>query len=344
MLTPKNISLVKLEAGEIFRDFLIEQFGAGALDAKKLCILAYLATQAGACGVSDLGYKPNASSDGHYSSHLKLVLRLEDVNDKFYWIRAPLQGKYASTREPTWVPIIPPPEELCDQHSGSIWPESEWTDSFKNHPVRDIAGRGNESKILGYSIYIDATPFTRPESFYGIFFTNLVTGLSALCAVFLKSDFCDCGCRGQCTLFEVHDALAHFLVAWAHGLRISKRHDDRPWLPSDKERKRLAGRPLPYFGAALEVKGDYPELCYTCGFKGHNSIAAPCCCCDCDASNIHNYDETLLNDPGWNLMTDAKWLAEVDRCEIKIKVSNLLQLKRLSAKLQFDKREGGKSV
>ncbi len=232
-------------AGEVFRDWLISELGSGGLDAKKVCTISFMAAASGACGVSDLGYNPDAPSDGHFYSHLKLVLRLEAINSKFYWIRSPMTGKHAQGREKVWVPILNPVEEIENQFSGKLsdfWGEDDWLESLEEHPVTEMAGEGNRDEILPYSFYVDATPFSA-ESFYGIFITNLLTGISALCAILLKSEFCQCGCRGQCTLFEFHSALGNFLGAWAHKKHIDKRHDNLDWLQSDSERRDRAGFP-----------------------------------------------------------------------------------------------------
>ena len=266
----KNGDTDKRQWGERFRDWLVEEFGSGGLNAKQVCIIAYMATYSGSMGVSDLGYDPNAASCGHFNDHLRLVLNLNEIEDRFYWAKAATVSKHTAKRELTWIPIIPPAPELCERFCEEDWDKyrsDDWTPNFANHPVRDVAGRDNWKMIIPYSIYLDATPFTA-ESFYGLFVTNLITGFSQLCCIMLKSEFCNCGCRGQCTLFEIHDVLQHFLAAWAQGIHITERHDGRDWLESDSKRRELAGTATLFFGACCELKGDYPELCYTCGFKG----------------------------------------------------------------------------
>ena len=54
-----------------------------------------------------------------------------------------------------------------------------------------------------------------------VFCTNLCNGKSYLVSIMLKSDFCNCGCRGNCTLYEIQSAIAHFCAAWAHGVSQS---------------------------------------------------------------------------------------------------------------------------
>ena len=59
----------------MLRDFVLECYAAGEVNAKIVCIFSFLADKAGACGIGDLGFKPDAPT-GHYNNHLKLVLRL----------------------------------------------------------------------------------------------------------------------------------------------------------------------------------------------------------------------------------------------------------------------------
>ena len=182
---------------------------------------------------------------GRYKRFLKLALNLEDIEEQFYYLKLAMSGKYSNGREKVWTPIIPPPEIMEQHFNGKLtdfWDPKDYLESFERHPVRDIAGRGNEDSILVYTYYVDATPFTA-ESYYGIFCTNSLTGRSELCCLLLKSDLCDCGCRGQCTIHELQDCLAHFCTAWAHGKRIARRHDDLEWLPSDALRAKFAGLP-----------------------------------------------------------------------------------------------------
>ena len=161
---------------------------------------------------------------------------------------------------------MPPPEIMEKHFNGKLsdfWDPDDYLESFERHPVRDIVGRGNEDKILPYTYYVDSTPFTA-ESYYGIFMTNSLTGLSELIALLLKSDLCDCGCRGQCTVRELQDALKHFLIAWAHGRNIARRHDDLDWLPSDARRAQFAGLPTKYPGCATFEDISLGERRYNC--------------------------------------------------------------------------------
>jgi hypothetical protein len=287
--------------------------------------------------------KPSTTDHtGQHWEHLKLVLKLDDVEDEFYWVHMPLSGKHSGSRSLEWVPIIPPPEKLIEGWADTdmqTWQDTDKTEQFKQHPVRAIAG--NDDLVLPYSIYLDTTPFTT-ESFYGVFITNLITGRSHLCAILLKSDMCGCGCRGQCTNFEIQSVLGHFLRAFAFGYHIDRRHDNRPWLPSDAKRARLAGTRLPCYGLCEHIKGDWPELCWTFGFKGHRSDNAPCFCCECNGDTILDFSNCNETDQGWGEeITQEKWEAEVGRCEIKVTIYSSDVLKLLNSRLQFDNRPAG---
>ena len=89
----------KLKAGELLREMGVAMYAVGSLDAKNLCTLMYYASMAGACGVDDLGFRPDAPT-GHYSRHLKLVLGICDEDHDLYELDVPLFSKWGSNDVP----------------------------------------------------------------------------------------------------------------------------------------------------------------------------------------------------------------------------------------------------
>ena len=89
------------------------------------------------------------------------------IDEFFYYLWCPVSGKYSDGREKIWIPIIPPYEQMdVDFDERDAWSEEDKTANFITHPVRTWAGE--DEKVLPYSLYIDATPFSNPESFYGV--------------------------------------------------------------------------------------------------------------------------------------------------------------------------------
>ena len=329
-------------AAQEFRDLLVKWLGTGELDAKKVCLISHYAFASKGLGVEDLGLDYQNGGGGNYWRKCKQALNLDYVETEFYWIYVAMSGKHAGSRKKYWIPIRPPDERLLagwTPKDMAKWSDDDKTLFFKNHPVRRMVG--DDNKVLVYSFYLDTTPFSS-ESFYGIFVTNLITGDSHLCAVILKSDMCSCGCRGHCTMFEIHSAMAHFMRALAIGKYPDHRHDDRAWLPSDEERAARAGKPMPCHGLCEQFKGDHPELCFTLGFKSHKSNDAPCFCCECTSDTLCDFSCCSESHQGWgDEMTMEKWKEEVDRCEVKVIVRTVNELKSLNAKLHFDDRPYG---
>ena len=124
-------------------------------------------------------------------------------------------------------------------------------------------------------MYSDSTPFTKPESFYGRFVVDLRFETYHLCCILIKNEFCKCGCKGWCTIDPIHRFLVSVLSAWAIRRNPLSRHDNKPWRASDSIRANEAGKALPCWGALIEHRGDWPELCFVAGFKGHRSSS--CC-------------------------------------------------------------------
>ena len=58
---------------------MVELWQAGSLSSKDLCAIAYLASQAGACGVADLAVDPNSKGD-HQHRFLTKALKVNDIS------------------------------------------------------------------------------------------------------------------------------------------------------------------------------------------------------------------------------------------------------------------------
>ena len=142
---------------------------------------------AGATGVEDLGLNPDTPPTGNFARHLRLVLGLEDEAEKLYWIDVPSYCKYSKKMTNQKLPVLPPPEgvEEFSTIEHEIKNLQEWPESLRSHPVVQKVGQENISKVVPYALYVDAAPFTKPESFYGIWFEDLRAGRIQLIFVML---------------------------------------------------------------------------------------------------------------------------------------------------------------
>lgn len=218
--------------------------------------------------------------------------------------------------------MLPPGEAVCRDWSEELETyakdDNDWTESFLEHPV--TLEVGDPSKVCPYSLYVDAAPFSKPESFWGLWAEDTRSGKIYLVAVCLKSDMCQCGCRGYCSVNAFQTWLIHHCCWWAKGMWPPTRHDGLAWRPEDTNRAKMAGTKMSCHGACTELRADWPEFCFSCGFRGHRSTDAPCFKCFATAENLHDYESCTVDSLPWQPVTMESYMEEVQRCEVHVDI------------------------
>lgn len=293
-----------------------------------MAILLWAATQAGAIGVDDLGVRPGLST-GYYSKHFKLALGLEDEEHEIQNIPTAIYSKYAQEREFSSIPVIPPHEALAkawdrpEEELRATYDPDDFCENFHEHPVVLAAGPENAHLVCGYAIYMDATPYTKQENFYGIYVVDLRFNLHHICAILIKSEFCKCGCKGWCTIGPIHHFIAHCCNAFAIRRNPISRHDGKAWEKHvDDARADRAGKMLPCWGACTQLRGDIPEICFTCGCKSYRTVEAPCPVCKCSRTNMFDYEACSVAELAWPELTHEEWEAECNRLTVHMTIQN----------------------
>ena len=142
-------------------------------------------------GVEDIGAKPGLST-GNYSKHLKIVLGVGE--EPLYEIQAPLVPKHCADRTQCKISVIPPNEilqqawQIDEELLRDTYDDTEWPEVFHNHPSVQDAGEHNKHLVCGYTLYMDSTPFTKPNSFYGLFVNDLRMQMFHLIAIIVKAE------------------------------------------------------------------------------------------------------------------------------------------------------------
>ncbi len=85
------------------------------MNAKTVCTLAWLATQAGACGLERLAVDPKSKGDNHHR-HLCLVLGVTDATNDLYRVATPVWDKKSGSRIYKDIPVMLPCEALRELH------------------------------------------------------------------------------------------------------------------------------------------------------------------------------------------------------------------------------------
>ena len=186
----EHIQTYELYAQE-FREFLIKRHVSGHLHANDLCKIAYYHERSGGIGLSDLALSPSqADKNGH--AHVQDVLANEYNMPNLYSAEMPTYNKHDARRSTSNIPVRLATDTLSaayadagDTHDDGLV-EPHLNNLFLNHPV---VRRSREAgvplkKIIPVSLYWDGVMYTRRDSFYGFYFTDLRSGLKYMSAMF----------------------------------------------------------------------------------------------------------------------------------------------------------------
>ena len=272
-------------AGENLAQLLLQLKLQGSLSSHHVCVLAYWASAAGAVGpCKAMGLRPGAPS-GNYQRKLNSFMEIEK-DDPLYTLRVPGLAPELCERTVHHIEVENPHEVVAKEvaEDPSILQlvaagqgQAEWAQAYRRHPVVQAAGPAGG--VVPLALYIDGVPYSKADTFLGIWVYNLVTYKRHLVCVLRKSRLCACGCRKWCSLWEVFRWLAWSFGALATGLHPAARHDARPWDFADHDREVAAGSPLGVRGALVLLKGDWAEFCLSFGFPTWTSNSAPCLFC-----------------------------------------------------------------
>ena len=345
---PDYDNLTAEEAGVEFADMLIHLKRTNALSAKQACVLAWWAAKAGACGLAQsLGYRPEAQS-GHYSRHFDKVVGCKPSNKHFYNLDVVQYSRYSSGRVVEQMPVVPPHEALVEEFLArptlaedvrQAVREGELPTSYTSHPAVLTAPQG--VPVFPLAMYLDAVPFSRRDSCLGIFVYNVFSGVRHLVAVFKKSELCQCGCRGWCSLYLVFLFTDWSLQSMARGKHPFRRHDGAAWREGDEARASQEGMDLGVRAIVIWVKGDWAEYSSTLGLPSATHNTSPCPWCFCTKEDRFSVEGYTAETTTCALKQFEHYEAACDACEVLVTIRTATQARRLQAALRFDNRRGG---
>lgn len=335
--------LTPTRAANLLISLLLELVYTNSLSAHSLCLICFYASEAGACDpISKFAVGPGQQS-GKYQRRVDSATGVDLKKETKFAYKVPVAqlAKYDQARSIHQMVVHLPHEQLAaevaQQPVAAELADEEWTAAYHEHPVV-VDSKGTGTPVIPYALYLDGISFTRTDSLVGIFIYSLVTLKRHLCVVLRKSHFCQCGCRGWCTLHPIFSALKWSIDSLAAGVWPSSRHDG-PW-GADQRREAKSGTPLGFRGALLHLKGDWSEFSHRLGFADWSSKLY--CCLFCQATR-----ENRFKLEGFSPLT-SPWLPvsqrEVNDACLKCEVWVLLtkeQHAEVRAALEFDKRRDG---
>ncbi len=142
------------------------------------------------------------------------------------------------------MPTIPPHEMLAAELADDDEPLAELRRAieademppfYSNQPVVKDAAAGQV--VHPIALYMDGVAFQRQDSVLGVWCYHLFSSRRHLIAVVRRSEMCNCGCRGWCTLYPLLNMVAWSLTSMVAGLWPAARHDGMPWDEKDSDRQ-----------------------------------------------------------------------------------------------------------
>lgn len=341
-------NILETEAASELFDFIVRLKQMSVLSAKQACILSFWASKAGATGmVKKLSFKPSAQS-GHFSRHFDSIVGSRPSDQDFYRLPVPLHSRLDATRNIDSFPVVPPHEAFANEiltnpgatvELARAIEADELPETYKNHPVVRSASPG--TSVFPLAMYLDGVLYTRRDTIIGFFVYSILTNVRHLVCTIRKSEICQCGCKGWCSLFPLLTMLSWSFSSMCRGTYPTARHDNSAWTDRDDGRASLGGCEYGWLAILLFLKGDWAEYSGSLGFPSHASHTSPCPFCFTDAASLWDLIGFSHLDMPKTSKTLLHYKAACDVCEILAHVRTHAQLRTITASLFFDKRLHG---
>jgi hypothetical protein len=277
-----------------FRDSLAQFFLTNKLSAFETHTLASTAQNAGAAGVEDLS---KAGAKGFHPKNLaRDIMRslLKDVSlPEIYWAEIPVLDPDTDTENPVWFPFLLPHEVLWKLHA------TNGVDKFKTFIDTEMTKefcttfQTDPRSTFAIGLHGDGAPFqAKMKDSLEQFSWNLCADPKSSRVVFtaVPQKFV-----GPNTFDAILSIFAWSMDILLRGKMLTKRHDGSPFASSkddsndSKFRIDLAGKPIPFRAALVQVRGDWAFYNDCFGFP-HWASESICWLCKAQRSRGSQYD------------------------------------------------------
>ena len=336
------------EVSQQLADFLTELKLCGKLSAKDVCTIGYYAKLAGIGGATAaFAYNLNAASEGHYNRHFKAVLKLDEEVAGAYKLRVPGHDKHSTDRIQHVVPVLPAHESLSEELAETpglsmrlrrACVDKEWSAAYFQNPV--VTSAPPNTDVWPLALYLDAVPITKRDAVIGWWVYNLATEKRHLIVTLRKSQLCQCGCQGWCSLHNTWSFLAWTFGALAEGKWPNRRHDNSDFLPDEAWRAVRSGNDM-MRGVLIHLKGDWAEIVHSWGFVMWSHISNPCFCCWSRKETLYQVGETSPISGPFPPKTPQHYEQACADCERVVLVPDAMTHARLIGALWYDMKKGG---
>lgn len=340
-------SVTQEEAGCELAGLLFKLKVQNILSAKQACTLAFWAAKAGAVGdVQKMGVRPD-SQTGKFSAKFDNVMGTVPDTSGMYLVEMARRVRHDASRRWDKIPIRLPHEVLAAELKESSEPVHELRRAKAANELPPIYTDHTEVKarpddiIHPLTLYVDAVGYHRLDSALGIHLYFTLTGKRHMLAVVRKSEVCNCGCKGWCTLFPVWQALAWSFKHMLTGTHPQRRHDSSVFTPDEQGRQQVAGTPLGFRALCIIVKSDLAEHSHSFGLPGLGDTLSPCPLCFGTIDTFFKVNGLSPLGLGSARKGCDTYMRACANCETKLTVITREDQVRLRAALQYDKKKAG---
>ena len=316
---------------------------------KDLCIIMWWAGKAGVHEAVRLGHNPDAPS-GHFARHVKATLGVFNETEHMYQFDIPGHAKADLSRSLHSVTTFAPHELLASDVVASPSLRVQLDEAVADHQLplayytHPVVQASADARVWPISIFIDGVPYSHTDSVVGWWLVNMVSGQRYLFACLRKRTVCKCGCRGWCSFYAMLRYVAWCLAALAEGTWPARRHDRKPWQPTDEARATKAGTPLGVKAALIHIKGDWMEFATTLGLPSWNDGLRPCFACNADRDSFHT---SLGAGPlvfPFRENQEGDYELACQRCEFYVVIPDQGTHRQIRGLLVYDKRNKAAGV
>ena len=335
------------ECGANLAELLISLKRHGTVvTATHVCCLAFWAKGAGAVGIEHLSLRPDAAT-GHFSRKFDAATNT-DLTEGNYDLSVPghFRGDHSRCARP--VEARPAHESFATELAESpdlpglleaALSQGLMPPCYHDHPVVRNAPVG--VPVFPGAIYFDGVKFSRLENAVAFYYYCLLTGKRHLLATLRKSEMCQCGCLGWCSMYTLLLFINWSFDCMARGENPRARHDGTTFKTLlDAPRILAAGKRFSWRFACLFLKCDMMEHGPVLAVPGFASNAHPCPSCHCNRGTVYDTSRFNAIEPPAPRKTQADYDAACRACEIDVTLDFATYLK-VRAVLEYDKRKDG---
>ena len=255
------------DAEEELLSHILENQRRGHLSAKTICVISYWAGKAGLDTVGTLAVRPD-SSTGNFQRKVDQVRRAREGEcPGGYVVAIPAAIRASYERGIHDLVCIPPHEALVNEMRGNVGVElAAWgrVPNYLSHPVA-TAMRAPGTPVLPIALYLDGVQYGVNHSMLVVTMTNPMTLKKHVLCVLCKHIMC--GSKTNCgsSLYPFWQFLRWSLKALSCATFPTCRHHEEldgdklkeGWRPED--RRNIAGEPMPFAAACLQLRADWGE-------------------------------------------------------------------------------------